>query len=131
MRRTCLRILSSSLLVVTSVAQAATLGDATGTVQANFGQGFVPVTIAQNLPIGTVVTVQPGGQAKVAFDDLCVQVIQPGQVFTVQGASPCAQGAPTVTVGPLPIDYAIVAVGTAAAVGTGVLIYQLSRSASP
>ena len=114
-----------------STVHAATLGDATGTVQANFGQGFNPVAISQNLPVGTVVTVQPGGQARIAYDDQCVHVVEQGQVYTVRAQSPCAQGAPTVTGDPLPIDYATVAVGTAAAVGVGVLIYQLSRSASP
>ena len=100
-------------------------------MQANYGQGYVPVAIQQNLPVGTVVTVPPGGVARIAYDDLCVHVVQAGAVYTVQAQSPCAQGAQTVPGDPLPIDYTVAAAGTAAAIGVGVLIYQLSKSASP
>lgn len=130
MRRILLCAMSASLLLSGTLAQAATLGEASGTVLANFGQGYRPVAVTDQLPPGTQVTVRPGGFARIGYDDLCVRLVQPGQVYTVGQQSPCANAAQTVPTDPLTTDY-YVAAGVAAAVGAGVLIFQLTRPSSP
>jgi len=98
-------------------ALAVTVDPLQGEVTINRGDGvFRPVIGTLEGDIGDSVMVRPGGTARVVYDDGCTVDVNPGDIHTITGLSPCK--APTPAPSDAPPDYS--AVGTVA-VGGGVV----------
>lgn len=132
-------VAAMTLLVVGTVAHSATLTNASGPVLVNAGNGFKPATNLQNLPVGSQVMAQPGGQATVSYG-LCEIEVGPGKVHSVRETAPCSVkgeilhdlfGTNGATAGAGGLGVAEVAVGIGIAAGAGAAIYFLSRPSSP
>lgn len=86
-------VIAFALLVsVTSYASAATVTGLQGQVLVNTGNGFRPVQGAIQVGTGARVIVNQGGQASIQYDDGCSVPLNPGQLYTIAAASPCATG---------------------------------------
>lgn len=95
--------------------QAATLESIQGGVLVSRGgSAYQAVAQPTQLRVGDSVIVNPGGGARVVFDNGCVAELEPGMVYTVPETLSC-QASDTTSTGS--IDYTIVAAGTALVVG--------------
>lgn len=71
------------LLVGTSVAQAATVGNVVGRVSINSGKGFRAVHGTATAQAGDVVMAGPGGRAEIVYANGCRQKVPAGETVTV------------------------------------------------
>jgi hypothetical protein len=62
-----------------------------GQVLLNTGQGYKQIQGPTKANPGDMVVVNPGGMARITFDDGCVAEIQPPSVVTITSQSPCQQ----------------------------------------
>lgn len=124
-----------SLAVLFSLSsQAATLDAIQGGVMVS--RGGDPYRTASNptqLSVGDSVIANPGGSARVVFENGCTDTIRPGMVYTVPETPVCQTGS-NLGPGPLgslkdsavvtePRDYTVLAVGAAVvAAGVGIAI---------
>jgi len=98
-------------------AQAAVLQSIQGGVLVSRGgSAYQPVGQPTQLRVGDSVIVNPGGGARIVFDNGCVADLEPGLVYTVP-EDPNCQAAGAASTGST--DYTMVAVGVAV-VGGGV-----------
>ena len=78
-------------LLLSCVAEAATVARVVGTVLVSKGDGFAPIIGATELASGGRVLVQPGSVAMITYPGDCVVRVGTG-VWHVQPAAPCAKG---------------------------------------
>ncbi len=78
------------LLLACSATKAATLTGIDGAVLVNHGGGFTSAHGTTPLSTGDTVIANPGGRAKVVYDDNCTVSVEPGSVVTVADKSPCS-----------------------------------------
>lgn len=62
-------------------------------VAISHGEGFRQITGNTDVAVGDSVIASPGGSSKIVFDDGCTEEVKPGEIATVQAASPCNPGA--------------------------------------
>lgn len=86
----------------------------------NRGNGFEQIQGQAQASAGAKVVANPGGQGQVTYEDGCTVTVNPGQIYTIQPASPCQSGAL------LPING--YAVGAALIGGTVAAVVLLSAS---
>ena len=124
----------ASIVVSTGVSSAATVRTIKPTVAVNQGEGFRSGPAQFNVGPGDKVMVEPGGLAQVTYDDGCAVEVEPGQVYTVESASPCKSGT-----SPKVVNY-LLAGGAVAGIAVGVIALsddgddgggRRSRPASP
>lgn len=116
------------LMLVTSHSWAATVTGLQGQVLVNTGNGFQQVQGTMQVGTGARVIVNQGGQASIQYEDGCNVPLNPGQLYTIAAASPCATTQQNNTSAPngLAIGAAVIG-GT---VGAVILLNGLN-SASP
>ena len=106
------------------------LTTANGDVLVNTGRGFVRGTAGQNLNPGDRVMIgRGGGSATVSYDPACFENVAVGGVVTVRAGVPC--NAPGAQTQPAPfgnVPPVAIAVGGAAVIGGGILIYNATKS---
>ena len=74
-------------------AQAATLDSIQGGVLVSRGgSGYKAVSVPTELRVGDTVLANPGGAARVVFDNGCAVSLQPGMVLTVAADPQCTSG---------------------------------------
>jgi len=89
----CLSIWASPCAFATSVTAEQ------GQVLLNTGQGYRLVQGSTNVNPGDMIVVNPGGMARITYDDGCVTEVRPPAVTAISSQSPCqaqqqTQGAP-------------------------------------
>jgi len=84
----CLGVRASSCAFATTVTAEQ------GQVLINTGQGFTLIQGATKANPGDKIVVNPGGTARITFDDGCVAEIKPPSVVTISSQSPCQQQKP-------------------------------------
>jgi len=62
-----------------------------GQVLLNTGQGYRLVQGSTNVNPGDMIVVNPGGVARITYDDGCVTEVRPPAVTAVSAQSPCQQ----------------------------------------
>jgi hypothetical protein len=60
-----------------------------GQVLLNTGQGYRLIQGSTNVNPGDMIVVNPGGMARVAYDDGCVTEVRPPAVTAISSQSPC------------------------------------------
>lgn len=116
------------LVAATSHSWAATVTGLQGQVLVNTGNGFRPLQGSMQVGTGGRVIVNQGGQASIQYEDGCSVPLNPGQLYTIAAASPCATGQQT---NPPAINgLAVGAAVVGGVVGTVILLNGLN-SASP
>ena len=78
------------LSLASSTAGAATLEGIAGVVLVDHGSGFSAVHGQTQLVPGDTVIANPGGSAKVVYDDGCQVPVEPGSVVSVSSQPPCS-----------------------------------------
>ena len=136
-------VLASCLCVWASpCAFATTVTAEQGQVLLNTGQGYRLVQGSTNVNPGDMIVVNPGGLARIIYDDGCVREVRPPTVTAISSQSPCQlkQGPPQDDPpgesqgGTGGISTTHVVLGTAALVGGGVaalLYFGKLKPASP
>lgn len=106
-------------------AQATTLDSIQGGILVSRGgSGYQMVSGPTTLRVGDSVLANPGGAARVVFDNGCTVSIRPGMVFTVADAPTCESGASNASGSgwssyALPLGLAVVAGGAGLAFAMG------------
>ena len=77
------------LMLLSSVASAASLTPERGDVFVNAGQGFKPVTGAVQVLPGQRVMIRKGGSALISYGGDCTARVGSGAVWTVPQQAPC------------------------------------------
>jgi hypothetical protein len=72
-------------------AFAATVTVEQGQVLLNTGQGYRLVQGSTNVNPGDMIVVNPGGMARITYDDGCVREVRPPAVTAISSQSPCQQ----------------------------------------
>jgi hypothetical protein len=72
-------------------AFAATVTVEQGQVLLNTGQGYRLVQGSTNVNPGDMIVVNPGGMARITYDDGCVTEVRPPAVTAISSHSPCQQ----------------------------------------
>lgn len=117
------------LVSIASPSWAATVTGLQGQVLLNGGDGFRAVQGTVQAGAGARIVVNQGGQAQVQYDDGCTVPVQPGQVYTIAAASPCATAQQNNT-GTGPNGFAVGAALIGGTVG-GLILLNGLNSASP
>src|SRR5215467_447386 len=81
----CLSIWASPCAFATSVTAEQ------GQVLLNTGQGYRLVQGSTNVNPGDMIVVNPGGMARITYDDGCVTEVRPPAVTAISSQSPCQQ----------------------------------------
>ena len=115
------------LVSITSSSWAATVSGVQGQILVNTGNGFRTLQGTAQIGVGARVIANQGGQATVLYDDGCSVPVNPGQVYTIAAASPCATGQQN---NGTPNGFAVGAAVIGATVG-GVILFKGLSSASP
>ena len=89
----------ASLILASVPAQAATLTPEKGQVLFNNGDGYKLASHPTEVLPGHSIVANPGGAARVTFDDGCTVDVRPGSVFTVAAQSPCQRAGQHVETG--------------------------------
>lgn len=113
----------AGLILSASSVCAATVNNLGGQVLVNRGGGFRPVLGASEAGPGAQVVANPGGLGNVTYPDGCTVTVNPGEVYTIAPASPCATGNTGIN------GYAVGALVVGGAIA-GIVISQ-QKSASP
>ena len=112
-----------------------------GQVLLNTGQGYRLVQGSTNVNPGDMIVVNPGGMARITYDDGCVTEVRPPAVTAISAQSPCQlkqqnqgspQGEPQGETGGITTTHVVL--GTATLVGAGVaalLYFGKLKPASP
>ena len=83
-------VLASCLCVWASpCAFATTVTAEQGQVLLNTGQGYRLVQDSTNVNPGDMIVVNPGGMARITYDDGCVTEVRPPAVTAISSQSPC------------------------------------------
>lgn len=116
-------------------AFATTVTAEQGQVLLNTGQGYRLVQGSTNVNPGDMIVVNPGGMARITYDDGCVTEVRPPAVTAISSQSPCQQkqsspeGEPHGGIGGISTTHVVL--GTAL-VGGGVAAWLLlSRKDKP
>ena len=72
-------------------AFATTVTAELGQVLINSGQGYRLVQGSTNVNPGDMIVVNPGGLARITYDDGCVSEVRPPAVTAISSQSPCQQ----------------------------------------
>jgi len=121
-------------------AFATTLTAEQGQVLLNTGQGYRLVQGSTNVNPGDMIVVNPGGMARITYDDGCVTEVRPPAVTAISTQSPCQQQKQSSPQNEPQgesqggISTTHVVLGTAALVGAGVaalLYFGKLKPASP
>ena len=120
-------------------AFAASVTAEQGQVLLNTGQGYRLVQGSTNVNPGDMIVVNPGGLARIIYDDGCVREVRPPAVTAISSQSPCqlqkqssAQDEPQGDHGGITTTHVVL--GTAVLVGAGVaalLYFGKLKPASP
>lgn len=117
--------LGLGIMLAVTGAKAATLQGIQGEVLVSRGNGYDLVRGPVQLNVGDSVIANPGGAAKIVYEDGCVVPVEAGSVSQVGPSSPCIEtgsvstsGAPLVELDgtTLVIGATVVGIGVAAAV---------------
>ena len=76
---------------VSPCAFATTVTAEQGQVLLNTGQGYRLVQGSTNVNPGDMIVVNPGGMARITYDDGCVTEVRPPAVTAISTQSPCQQ----------------------------------------
>ncbi len=82
-----------AVLVSSLPSLAATVIPLQGQTLLNRGNGFEQVQGPAQAAVGAKVVANPGGQGQITYEDGCTVPIVPGQIYTIQAASPCQSSA--------------------------------------
>lgn len=111
-------------ILMSSQAFAANVANVQGQTLLNVGDGYKQLLGSAEAGAGSNVLANPGGQARVTYEDGCAVTVNPGQVYTIAPVSPCKQATP----GWNPYAVGAAVIGGAAA---GIIIISSNKSASP
>src|SRR5262245_40522882 len=138
----CVAAVSAFLLALwaSPCAFAAIVTVEQGQVLLNTGQGYQLVQGATKVNPGDIIVVNPGGMARITYDDGCVTEVRPPAVTAISSVSPCQQqqtqgspqddppGEPKGWMGGISTTHVVL--GTAL-VGGGVAAWLLLRGKKP
>jgi len=95
LKNSCRLLLGAALLCgLGSAAFAdASVNPTGGTVLANSGSGFHPVSSLQSYPRGTRVMANQDGTGEIVYSDGCRVQVKYGQLYTIAAVSPCKAAA--------------------------------------
>ena len=123
----CLAILGLGIMSALTAAEAATLQSIQGEVLVSHGNGYSLVRGSAQLNAGDSVFANPGGAAKIVYEDGCVVAVEAGSVLYVGPSSPCIETGSVSTSEASPIfevDGTTLVIG-GAVVGSGALAWAL------
>jgi len=113
-------------------AFAATVTAEQGQVLLNTGQGYKLVQGVTKVNPGDMVVVNPGGLARIIYDDGCVREVRPPAVTAISSQSPCqlqqqkqssAQDEPQGGTGGITTTHVVLGAGILAGAGVAALLY--------
>jgi hypothetical protein len=138
----CVAAVSALCLGVwaTPCAFATTVTAEQGQVLLNTGQGYRLVQGSTNVNAGDMIVVNPGGMARITYDDGCVTEVRPPAGTAISSQSPCQQqkqgssqdapqGEPQAGIGGISTTHVLL--GTALVGGGLAAWYLLSHKGKP